>query len=346
MQALHGEMIAPTGPDNPRNGEGAIIPLKDGRLLLAWTHFMGEAGADHAPAEILGRISEDGGHTWADPFLLQKNIGKQNVMSVGFLRLQSRGILFGFAVKNHRSQDCRYYVRRSSDEGRTWGDPVLAIPEDGYFVVNNDRLVQTRSGRILVPAAKSIDERYHCVSACFCSDDEGKTWQRKSNYLDLPDGPVGLQEPGVVACDDLWMYMRTGKGCVYAARSGDDGDTWSSPEPTELIAPTAPTSAKRLPGSGDILIIYNDRQGVPFSPDRRSDFHWRTPLTSAVSSDDGRTWRHHKLIEPDRTRSYCYTSIAFHNDTTLLTYYVGNAGGPNLLGLKLKIVPTRVWTAE
>ena len=345
ISKLYETFIAPTGPGNPRNGEGAIIPLQDGRLLLGWTRFTG-GGRDHSAADISGCISKDGGYTWEEPFLLQENIGTCNVMSVGFLRLRSGGLLFGFAIKNHESEDCRYYLRRSEDEGMSWSDPVLAIPDPGSFVVNNDRLVQTGDGRLLLPAAKSIDAHYHCVSACFYSDDEGQTWQRSAEYLDLPGGPVGLQEPGIVECADgsLWMYLRTGRGHIYTSRSVDGGVGWSPPEPTELIAPASPASARRLPGSGDILIMYNDRRGVPFSSDRRSEFHWRTPLVSAVSSDNGRTWRQHKLVESDLSRSYCYTSITFHQDTTLLTYYVGRAGGPNLIDMKLCIVPTATWT--
>ena len=342
----HETIIAPTNEGNPRNGEGAIIPLRDGRLLLGWTRFTG-GGRDHSGAEIWGRISKDGGYTWGDPFLLQENIGRCNVMSVGFLRLHSGTLLFGFAVKNHPAEDCRYTVRHSDDEGETWSEPILAIPEPGYFVVNNDHLLQTREGRLLIPAARSIDARYHCVSTCFCSDDEGRTWQRPAPYLDLPDSAVGLQEPGIVECADgtLWMYMRTDRGCIHASRSADGGESWSAPEPTSLVAPVAPASARRLPGRDEILILYNDRRGVPYSADRGTAFHHRTPLTAAVSSDGGRSWHSHQLVEPDRSKSYCYASIAFHGEDTLLTYYVGVAGGPNLLDLKLCIVPTAAWTA-
>ena len=157
---------------------------------------------------------------------------------------------------------------------------------------------------------------------------------------------AGLQEPGIVECADgsLWMYMRTDRGCIYASRSNDCGRNWSAPEPTDLVAPVAPASATRLPGKEDILILYNDRRGVPYTQDRKHRFHHRTPLSAAVSSDGGRTWHHHKLVESDRAKSYCYTSIAFHGENTLLTYYVGVAGGPNLLDLKLSIVPTAAWT--
>ena len=345
VETYHQEMICPTGPGNPRNGEASIIPLRDGCLLLGWSHFTG-GRRDHAAADIWGRLSQDGGYTWGDPFTIQDNVGQCNVMSVSFLRLHSGKLLLGFLVKNHETSDCRYWVRCSEDEGHSWSDRVLSIPEEGYFVVNNDRLVQISDGRLLVPAAKAADEHHRGVTTCFASDDEGRTWQRLAEYMELPDNPVGLQEPGIVECADgsLWMYMRTNRGCIYASRSTDRGASWSGPQPTELVAPTAPASAKRLPGSDDILILYNDRRGVPFGGDHPSEFHWRTPLTSAVSHDNGRTWHHHQLVESDLSHSYCYTSITFHGDMTLLTYYVGQAGGWNLADLKLRIVPTVAWT--
>ena len=341
IRTYHQEFICPIGPGNPRNGEGAILPLRDGGLLLAWSHFSG-GRHDDATAEIRGRISQDGGYTWGEPFPIQENVGSCNVMSVSLLRLHSDSLLLGFLIKNHESLDCRYWVRCSTDEGRNWGDRVLATPEEGYFVVNNDRMIQTGDGRLLIPTAKSIDEPHHGHAGCFCSEDEGQTWTRRAEYMDLPGSPVGLQEPGVVECADgsLWMYMRTDRGCIYSSRSMDKGVSWSAPEPTELVAPTAPASAKRLPGSEDILIVYNDRRGSASA----DEFHWRTPLTSAVSHDHGRTWHHHQLVESDRTRSYCYASITFHGDATLLTYYVGQAGGWNLSDLKLRIVPTVAWT--
>ena len=344
VPTLHEEIVCPTNRENPRNGEGAIIPLRDGRLLLGWTRFAG-GGQDHSAADIAGRFSEDDGITWGRPFTLQDNVGQCNVMSVSFLRMHSGDLLFGYAIKNHESDDCLFYVRRSDDEGQSWSEPVLATPEAGYIAANNDRLLQMRRGRLLLPVAKAIGEDYHGLAICFVSDDEGATWRRPADYVDIA-GRVGADEAGVVECADgsLWMYVRTDKGYIYASRSTDDGESWSPPEPTELVAPISPASVKRLPGSDDILIIYNDRRGVPISSDWHSEFNWRTPLSSAVSSDNGHTWHSHKLVETDQAKSYCYTSITFHKETTLLTYYVGEVGGPNLLDLKLKIVPTAAWT--
>ena len=50
-------VVAPVGPDNPRNSEAAIVPLKDGSLLLGWAEFYAGSGADHGPA---GRPSGSG----------------------------------------------------------------------------------------------------------------------------------------------------------------------------------------------------------------------------------------------------------------------------------------------
>src|SRR5690606_31607894 len=59
-------VVAPVGPQNTRNSEAAIVPLKDGLLLLAWTEFYGNSGEDHAPARIVGKISLDEGSTWGE----------------------------------------------------------------------------------------------------------------------------------------------------------------------------------------------------------------------------------------------------------------------------------------
>jgi hypothetical protein len=68
-------IVAPVGANNPRNSEAAIIPLKDGSLLLAWTEFYASSGADHGPARIVGRASKDDGKTWGTKYTLIENDG-------------------------------------------------------------------------------------------------------------------------------------------------------------------------------------------------------------------------------------------------------------------------------
>ena len=47
----------------PRNSEGDIAVLKDGRLCLVYTQFYGGT-SDHASANLAMRTSDDAGRTW------------------------------------------------------------------------------------------------------------------------------------------------------------------------------------------------------------------------------------------------------------------------------------------
>src|SRR5262249_18262328 len=132
------------GPGHPRNSEGAFVQLAGGRILFAYTHFTAGLGdGDHA--FIAGRYSSDGGQSWTrDDVTILPNEAGLNVMSVSFLRLRDGRIGFFYLRKNARN-DCIPYVRYSSDEARTWSEPVRVIAEPGYYVLNNDRVVELTS---------------------------------------------------------------------------------------------------------------------------------------------------------------------------------------------------------
>ncbi len=323
----------------PRMGEGDLVELSDGRLLLAYTEFYGGA-ADGSSARIVARISEDRGLSWGPRFVLQPNVGRLNVMSVSIERLDSGGLALLYLVKNSES-DCRAYFRTSRDEGRTWSGHVCATPERGYHVVNNDRLVQLGDGRLVVPAC-SYPEGVHEKpnwSTIFYSDDEGKTWRRSESTVAVEESRSGMQEPGVVELKDgsLLMFMRCDLGYIYQSRSLDGGLTWSNAVPTVLRSPVSPCTLKRIPSTGDLLVIWNNREGHP----EGEPFSRRTPLTAAVSEDGGRAWGRIRDIESDHARTYCYTSATFVGSRCFLTYYVSEAtlqGERVLASLKLRIL--------
>ena len=89
-RGVHVGLELPPGPNNPRNSEGAFMPLKDGRILFAYSRYYGNSNADHAPAEIAARYSSDKGRSWTtNDEIIVKNECGQNVMSVSLLRLRS-----------------------------------------------------------------------------------------------------------------------------------------------------------------------------------------------------------------------------------------------------------------
>jgi sialidase-1 len=123
-------LVCPATNEHPRSSEASVVALKDGRLLLAYSEFIG-AGADDSPAQIMAKTSADGGRTWSEAWVLQPNAGKQNVMSASLLRLKSGRLMLGYLVKNS-SSDLRVEIRLSGDEGETWGQPVRADRRGGY----------------------------------------------------------------------------------------------------------------------------------------------------------------------------------------------------------------------
>jgi sialidase-1 len=310
---------------SPRNSEGDFIPLKDGRILFIYTNFTG-GGADNAAAHLESRISADAGQTWSDKDqTIPAKQGQQNTMSVSLLRLKSGKIALFYLVK-HSWKDCRAYMQLSDDEARTWAEPRLTMPQEGYYIVNNDRVIQLASGRIVVPAAwhrfvegKEFNRR--ATALCFLSDDEGKTWRRGRGLVEPPqEGTSGLQEPLVVELKDgkLLMLCRTDLGSQYRCYSDDAGETWSPAQPSEIKSPLAPASLKRIPSTGDLLLIWNDHSKID-----ETLKHNRTPLCAAISRDEGKTFSPAKLIETDPQGWFCYTAIEFIDQRVLLAYCAG-----------------------
>jgi sialidase-1 len=335
--------VEPT-PEHPRNSEGSFATLSSGRVIFCYTQFYGGA-RDESPAQIVRIHSDDQGRTWSAPEVIVKNEGGDNVMSVSLLRLASGKLALFYCVKNSWI-DCRPHMRVSEDEGKTWSEAKLILAAPGYFVLNNDRVIQTSKGRIIVPLAfhrargtdpesqKSWDGR--AITMWIYSDDEGATWQEAGNWWAMPvRSGSGLQEPGVVELSDgsLFSWSRTDQGSQYGFRSTDAGKTWTPPTPTELKSPTGPASIKRLPGSAELLALYNDHSGrFPFPKGKRN------PFVAAISSDSGQTWPNRKLVEDDPDGLYHYTAIHFVGDAVLLGYCAGDSKVGALNRLRIRRV--------
>jgi len=340
--------LAPSST-NPRNTEGAFVRLKDGRILYAYSKFTGGT-SDHATGHIAARYSSDNGATWTpEDVVLADNAQGLNAMSVSLLRLRSGEIAL-FVINKNTMRDSRPVLRLSRDEGKTWTAPRPTIPDPGYFVLNNDRVIQLASGRLLMPVALHRNEtddpkkfNGQGIVMVYLSDNKGKSWRRSASTLEQPASRNGLQEPGLVELRDgrLLMFMRTSLGSQYISYSQDRGNTWTPPEPSTLRSPLSPASVKRIPKTGHLLAVWNDHSTVPADwqaeDGKRSGL--RTPLALALSRDDGRTWEKAKNIEADPAGWYCYTAIDFVGDRVLLAYVAGGSGGlPRLSRSVIKVV--------
>lgn len=313
--------VYPATAKNPRYSEGSVAVLTDGTLLYATTEFVGGA-ADAATARIVARESRDGGRTWGDPRVLQENVGKQNVMSATLRRLKPNAIDgplgLVYLVKNGPA-DLKAYLRVSDDEAKTFGKPVCMTDQPGYHVMNNDRVAVLSSGRLVCPVAwtDDVSKGGHFVCRCYFSDDGGKTWKKGTDTVDAPKR--GAMEPEVIELTDgkLIMIVRTQLGHIATALSKDGGDHWGEPGQLPVKAPEAPATIRRIPATGDLLLVWNNT----FDP-KAGHGGKRTPLAVAVSSDEGKTWAHVRDLETEADRAFAYTSVAFVRDRVVFTYYV------------------------
>lgn len=342
--------------NNPRNSEGAFITLKDGTIMFIYSRFEGDKFNDDASASLAVRYSYDKGETWTDEEVIIRKDEHEavNIMSVSLMRMSNGDIGLYYVVRKE-ANDARTHLRRSSDEGRTWSQSILCIPPEGYYVVNNDRVVKLSDGRIIIPSAYHrngyssyktnpyvrFDSRGEAIF--FISDDDGQTWREGNCKCVLPFNKYsqsGLQEPGLIELKNgvLWAWARTDMCYQYEMFSFDRGETWTTPQPSRFTSPCSPLSMKRVPADGNLVAVWNP---VP-NYNGRTQFSgkiWnggRTPLVIAVSKDDGNTWGEYKVIENEPDYGYCYTAIHFLDDSLLLAYCAGGPKDGNCLA-KLRI---------
>lgn len=313
--------VVPANVQNPRNTEAAIMPLKDGALLLGWTEFYAGDGEDHGPARISGKISNDGGRTWGEKYTLVENDGGLNVMEVNFTRLKTGELALFYNKKNTESTDCRVMMRISVDEGRTWINPKQLSPSGKYTGLANGRSIRLRSGRILLEAWEGG------YVYCLLSDDEGKTW-RDSQHIKPANGES--YENACVELKDgkVLMLMRTEIGGQFKSISSDGGETWSDPVITPLTGSAAPVSISRIPKTGDLLAIWTHNPGS----------QRRNPLTSAISNDEGETWKYFKNMEDTSDDIWAYPAVTWIRNRALVTYFNYKGGGNSL---KLRSLPVK-----
>lgn len=341
-------LIAPR-PENGRNSEGDFIQLKDGRLLLVYSKFIGTG--DHAPAELVGRYSSDGGQTWSsdDVPIITRTGQDANLMSVSLLRLADGRIALFYVRKYDSPQGSKYpyldniLMRTSTDEGKTWSNPTHVVSENqpGYRVLNNDRVIQLKSGRLVVPLAVHYLPGWPGFQSsadivCYLSDDQGKSWRASTSRL---KSELLAQEPGVVEMTDetLLMFCRS-RDCQLVSRSDDGGDTWSPLESSEIAQPTAsPASIERIPNTGHLLLVWNNGND-PLAAVKPVG---RRPFSVAISKDEAATWEHIQNIGTDPQGWYCYSAIEFIDDHVLFAH----CEYPGLNSLQITRVPVS-WLYE
>ncbi len=334
----------PPSENNPRNSEGSFVRGKNGDILFAYSRYTGESIHDHAACDIALIRSSDEGESWSEPTVIAPAsfFGTKNVMSVSSLIQKNGDIAFYFLIKENNFTTT--VGRAVSSDGDSFVcERCEADFEPQYYVVNNDRLVRLKSGRILAPAAyitakenirdTDAHEHFPYRTTLLYSDDDGKSFKRVSwnetiyntNYV-----ARGLQEPGIIELGDgsLFLWMRTGVGCQYESMSNGDIESFSRPVGGRFTGPDSPLQIKEY--DGVYYAVYNPIPNYNGRENKKSTWG-RTPFVIR-KSDDGDNYGKLNVIENDETRGYCYPAIFKTNDRALLVGYCrGSADDGNTL---------------
>ena len=323
----------PPSENNPRNSEGAFIRGKHGEILFAYSRYTGESHHDHASCDIALIRSYDEGESWSEPQIIATAafFGTKNIMSVSAVEQKNGDIGFYFLIKENNYTTT--IGRAVSSDGVNFNcGRCIADFEPNYYVINNDRLVRLKDGRIVAPAAfitaeenerdTFTHEHFPYRTTLLYSEDDGESFKRVGWEYSINNknhSARGLQEPGMIERDDgsVFLWMRTGIGYQLESESAQGIESFSIPTWGSFTSPDSPMQIKEY--DGVYYAVYNP---IPNYNGRvcPKGVWGRTPLVIRKSTD-GRTYGELNIIESEESRGYCYPAVFKTNDGCLLLGY-------------------------
>jgi hypothetical protein len=250
-----------------------VVRLAGGRLLAAYRE-----GAGHLSHE--GRIcvveSDDGGQTWGPPRIAVD--GPCDDRDPKLVQLGDGTVLISYFVidwsTRPRHTNRGTYVRRSTDGGRTWSEPVAVGTamaggdESGTpgWSASHGAAAELPGGALLLPLYGRLPGEKWQRATVVRSTDGGRSWPVEGEALVAAADGVHFQEPTltVLADGQVVALIRTTVEHAYLSRSADGGRTWSIPQATDMPA----SSHHALPlSTGEVLVTYGDLSSR-FSPHR------------------------------------------------------------------------------
>lgn len=284
------EAMLPPGPWASAHGPG-LVETPAGTLMCCW--FAGTFEGDTDINIVVSRL-EKGADAWSEPIYISHDNEFSNQNPSLFLAPDGKvWAMYTSQRGREEGKDNMQYtsvIKRqvSADDGLTWSEPEVVLPEEGTFarqaiqVLSNGRWIyglwlctDSESGLAGDPSAFAV------------SDDQGSTWRR----VDMP-GSAGRVHPSVVELEDghLAAFMRSREAdWIYRSESFDYGDTWSVPEPTPLPNNNSGIAAVRL-ASGRVALAYN-HSSAPAAYGKKGAWPGlRCPVSIALSEDGGKTF--------------------------------------------------------
>jgi predicted neuraminidase len=181
--------------------------------------------------------------------------------------------------------------RYSDDNGYTWSeDWELQMATGGI----RNTPVKLQTSELMVPMSGG-------ESQFLITKDGGANWEH-SGKIDRGGQPTVIQR------DDgsLLAYLRS-RPFILQSESKDMGKTWSPAHTTDLKCPGASMALCRL-RNGHVVLVFNNSSIL------------RTPLSVALSTDDGKTWSQPVALESN-PGEYAYPCMIQSSDGNIHVTY-------------------------
>ena len=263
----------------PRAHASTIVEAPDGSLIAAWFGGSGEGRED---VGIWSSRKPKGG-AWLPPTELYKEPGQPAWNPVLFRDALDTIWLFFKVGPSPREWSGAYM--KSIVSGERWSDPVW-LPA-GMLGPVRAKPLTLANGDIL--AGTSLESYKAWSSWMEISADGGESWSKHGPILfgDQEQDRIGTIQPTLMEIEPgvVRAFFRTRRmGKIATSVSKDNGRTWAPLLLTDLDHPSAGIDSVRL-ADGRCILVYNP------STNRR------TPLSLAVSFDDGVTWNDFLVVE-------------------------------------------------
>jgi formylglycine-generating enzyme required for sulfatase activity len=262
----------------------AVTECPNGDLLAAWFTCMEEMGRELGIA--ISRLRY-GAEQWepASPFWDAPDRNDHTHA----LWYGGKGAIYHFNALGVKYRNLAVVLRKSTDNGATWSKARIILPDHG-FATNKpvESVFRAQAGEIVLP----MDGRGGSVIAI--SRDEGKTWTD-------PGGNIRGTHAGVAQLEDtrLLAFGRHGaiEGKMPMSISSDMGKTWTyHPSPFQPIHAGRRVALMRLTEGPLFFASFCHEMMITDVSGQERPI---TGLFTAVSTDDGKTWPHRRLVSDD-----------------------------------------------
>jgi hypothetical protein len=173
----NGRLIVPATEEFPRHGASSMVALTDGSILQLYGAM---AGTGDWAISVLREIrSADGGKTWSEPRTIFSD-SKRSIFQPLLTRMGNGEIGLTYTSLLPKRGAFKLF-RRSSDEGKTWSDPVRisdpALPHttgpwDKFYTLQSGRVIALLHALLAENITKNTGPR---GTYAMFSDDHGRT---------------------------------------------------------------------------------------------------------------------------------------------------------------------------